>query len=139
MFEHEGRLWYAAWAIEPGPYLAETRLKSVSFDGGDLRVEAEPEFETGTVRRVGAETLFIRADGARMKLGRFTTGANFEDIDLGGLNPTCALPCGDGIVLTGWYPNRLAELYYFKDGAVEQLTHFNDPLWESCDFPSASR
>lgn len=134
MFEHEGRLWYAAWAIEPGPYLAETRLKSVSFDGGDLRVEAEPEFETGTVRRGGAETLFIRADGARMKLGRFTTGANFEDIDLGGLNPTCALPCGDGIVITGWYPNRLAELYYFKDGAVEQLTHFNDPLWESCDF-----
>ena len=55
MFEHEGRLWYAAWAIEPGPYLAETRLKSVSFDGGDLRVEAEPEFETGTVRAAAAQ------------------------------------------------------------------------------------
>ena len=134
LFLRDGRVWYAAWAIEAGDMLAETRLKSVSVNGGDLRVEAEPDFETGTVRQRGGETLFIRADKAAMKLGRFTSGAEFEDIDLFGLNPTCAIPCGDGIVLTGWYPDRLAELYFYKDGELEQLTHFNDALWTEFEF-----
>ena len=136
LFEREGRIWYAAWAIEPGPYLAETRLRSVSLAGGDLRTEAEPEFETGTVRSREGETLFIRADRARMRLGRFTAGAAFEDIDTGELNPTCAIPRGGDIVLTGWYPDRLAELYYYKDGAIEQLTDFNGPLYGSCGLSS---
>lgn len=136
LFARGGRIWYAAWAIEPGDYLAETRLKSVGLDGGDLRVEAEPGFETGAVRRRGDETLFIRADHAEMKLGRFKPGdkAEFDDVELGGLNPTCAIPCGGGIVLTGWYPDRLAELYYYENAELTQLSHFNDALWDGFDF-----
>ncbi len=134
----EGRIYYGAWAIEPGPALASIRVKSVGEAGGDPRLEAAPQWELGCVRQSeAAGTVFTKNYRARPSMARWLEGMTCEDIPTPGVHPTCAIPVGEDVVFTGWEDDRLPEVYRWRDGQVTRLSHQNDRLYETYAFSAA--
>ena len=123
--QREGRIYYGAWAIEDGPAIASIRIKSVSLQGGDVRVDAAPQWELGAVRQREGITLFQRTFQAASVMSRWDGGLRYEDI------PT---PGGKDVIFTGWRRNRLPEIYRWRDGQVTQLSHQNDSLYDTYAF-----
>lgn len=132
--QRNGRVYYGAWAIEDGPAIASIRIKSVSLNGGDMRVDAEPQWELGTVRQRDGVTLFQRTFQAKTIMARWTDELEYEDIPTPGINPTCPISVGEDIIFTGWRSNRLPEIYRWRDGQVTQLSHQNDELYDTYSF-----
>ena len=132
--QRNGRVYYGAWAIEDGPAIASIRIKSVSLNGGDMRVDAEPQWELGTVRQRDGVTLFQRTFQAKSIMARWTDELEYEDIPTPGINPTCPISVGEDIIFTGWRSNRLPEIYRWRDGQVTQLSHQNDELYDTYSF-----
>ena len=132
--QRNGRVYYGAWAIEDGPAIASIRIKSVSLEGGDERVDAEPQWELGAVRQRDGVTLFQRTFQASSVMARWTDGLEYEDVPTPGINPTCPIPVGEDIIFTGWRSNRLPEIYRWRDGQVTQLSHQNDELYGTYSF-----
>lgn len=132
--QREGRVYYGAWAIEDGPAIASIRIKSVSLQGGDVRVDAAPQWELGTVRQREGVTLFQRTFRAASVVSRWDGGLRYEDIPTPGVNPTCPIPVGEDVIFTGWRCNRLPEIYRWRDGQVTQLSHQNDSLYDTYTF-----
>lgn len=132
--QREGRVYYGAWAIEDGPAIASIRIKSVSLQGGDVRVDAAPQWELGTVRQREGITLFQRTFRAASVVSRWDGGLRYEDIPTPGVNPTCPIPVGEDVIFTGWRCNRLPEIYRWRDGQVTQLSHQNDSLYDTYTF-----
>lgn len=132
--QREGRVYYGAWAIEDGPAIASIRIKSVSLQGGDVRVDAAPQWELGTVRQREGVTLFQRTFRAASVVSRWDGGLRYEDIPTPGVNPTCPIPVGEDVIFTGWRCNRLPEIYRWRDGQVTQLSHQNDSLYDTYAF-----
>lgn len=132
--QREGRIYYGAWAIEDGPAIATIRIKSVSLQGGDVRVDAAPQWELGAVRQREGITLFQRTFQAASVMSRWDGGLRYEDIPTPGVNPTCPIPVGKDVIFTGWRRNRLPEIYRWRDGQVTQLSHQNDSLYDTYAF-----
>ena len=132
--QREGRVYYGAWAIEDGPAIASIRIKSVSLQGGDVRVDAAPQWELGAVRQREGITLFQRTFQAASVMSRWDGGLRYEDIPTPGVNPTCPIPVGEDVIFTGWRRNRLPEIYRWRDGQVTQLSHQNDSLYDTYTF-----
>lgn len=132
--QREGRIYYGAWAIEDGPAIASIRIKSVSLQGGDVRVDAAPQWELGAVRQREGITLFQRTFQAASVMSRWDGGLRYEDIPTPGVNPTCPIPVGEDVIFTGWRRNRLPEIYRWRDGQVTQLSHQNDSLYDTYAF-----
>lgn len=132
--QREGRIYYGAWAIEDGPAIASIRIKSVSLQGGDVRVDAAPQWELGAVRQREGITLFQRTFQAASVMSRWDGGLRYEDIPTPGVNPTCPIPVGKDVIFTGWRRNRLPEIYRWRDGQVTQLSHQNDSLYDTYAF-----
>lgn len=132
--QRNGRVYYGAWAIEDGPAIASIRIKSVSLNGGDMRVDAEPQWELGAVCQRDGVTLFQRTFQAKSIMARWTDELEYEDIPTPGINPTCPIPVGEDIIFTGWRSNRLPEIYRWRDGQVTQLSHQNDELYDTYSF-----
>ena len=132
--QREGRIYYGAWAIEDGPAIASIRIKSVSLQGGDARVDAAPQWELGAVRQREGITLFQRTFQAVSMMSRWDGGLRYEDIPTPGVNPTCPIPVGEDVIFTGWRCNRLPEIYRWRDGQVTQLSHQNDSLYDTDTF-----
>lgn len=132
--QREGRIYYGAWAIEDGPAIASIRIKSVSLQGGDVRVDAAPQWELGAVRQREGITLFQRTFQAASVMSRWDGGLRYEDIPTPGVNPTCPIPVGEDVIFTGWRCNRLPEIYRWRDGQVTQLSHQNDSLYDTYTF-----
>lgn len=132
--QREGRIYYGAWAIEDGPAIASIRIKSVSLQGGDVRVDAAPQWELGAVRQREGITLFQRTFQAASVVSRWDGGLRYEDIPTPGVNPTCPIPVGEDVIFTGWRCNRLPEIYRWRDGQVTQLSHQNDSLYDTYTF-----
>lgn len=132
--QREGRIYYGAWAIEDGPAIATIRIKSVSLQGGDVRVDAAPQWELGAVRQREGITLFQRTFQAASVMSRWDGGLRYEDIPTPGANPTCPIPVGKDVIFTGWRRNRLPEIYRWRDGQVTQLSHQNDSLYDTYAF-----
>lgn len=132
--QREGRIYYGAWAIEDGPAIATIRIKSVSLQGGDVRVDAAPQWELGAVRQREGITLFQRTFQAASVMSRWDGGLRYEDIPTPGVNPTCPIPVGKDVIFTGWRRNRLPEIYRWRDGKVTQLSHQNDSLYDTYAF-----
>lgn len=132
--QRDERIYYSAWAIEDGPAIASLRIKSVSKYGGDVRVDAEPEWEIGTVRQCGGITLFQRTFCASSVMSRWTDGLHYEDIPTPGINPTCPIPVREDVVFIGWRSNRLPEIYRWHNGQVTQMSHQNDELYATYEF-----
>ena len=133
----EGRIYFGAWAIEPGPAIASIRIKSVSESGGDLRTEAAPQWELGNVRQQDGRTVFTKNYRAQPSMARWQDGMTCEECPTPGVFPTCAIPVGEDIVFTGWEENRLPEVYRYRDGQVTRLSHQNDRLYETYTFSAA--
>lgn len=132
--QREGRVYYGAWAIEDGPAIASIRIKSVSLQGGDVRVDAAPQWELGAVRQREGITLFQRTFQAASVMSRWDGGLRYEDIPTPGINPTCPIPVGEDVIFTGWRCNRLPEIYRWRDGQVTQMSHQNDSLYDTYTF-----
>ena len=132
--QRNGRVYYGAWAIEDGPAIASIRIKSVSLNGGDMRVDAEPQWELGAVCQRDGVTLFQRTFQAKTIMARWTDELEYEDIPTPGINPTCPISVGEDIIFTGWRSNRLPEIYRWRDGQVTQLSHQNDELYDTYSF-----
>lgn len=132
--QREGRIYYGAWAIEDGPAIASIRIKSVSLQGGDVRVDAAPQWELGAVRQREGITLFQRTFQAASVMSRWDGGLRYEDIPTPGVNPTCPIPVGKDVIFTGWRRNHLPEIYRWRDGQVTQLSHQNDSLYDTYAF-----
>lgn len=132
--QREGRIYYGAWAIEDGPAIASIRIKSVSLQGGDVRVDAAPQWELGAVRQREGITLFQRTFQAASVMSRWDGGLRYEDIPTLGVNPTRPIPVGEDVIFTGWRRNRLPEIYRWRDGQVTQLSHQNDSLYDTYAF-----
>ena len=132
--QRNGRVYYGAWAIEDGPAIASIRIKSVSLNGGDMRVDAEPQWELGAVCQRDGVTLFQRTFQAKSIMARWTDELEYEDIPTPGINPTCPISVGEDIIFTGWRSNRLPEIYRWRDGQVTQLSHQNDELYDTYSF-----
>ena len=132
--QREGRIYYGAWAIEDGPAIATIRIKSVSLQGGDVRVDAAPQWELGAVRQREGITLFQRTFQAASVMSRWDGGLRYEDSPTPGVNPTCPIPVGKDVIFTGWRRNRLPEIYRWRDGQVTQLSHQNDSLYDTYAF-----
>ena len=132
--QREGRVYYGAWAIEDGPAIASIRIKSVSLQGGDVRVDAAPQWELGAVRQREGITLFQRTFQAASVMSRWDGGLRYEDIPTPGINPTCPIPVGEDVIFTGWRRNHLPEIYRWRDGQVTQMSHQNDSLYDTYTF-----
>lgn len=132
--QREGRVYYGAWAIEDGPAIASIRIKSVSLQGGDVRVDAAPQWELGAVRQREGITLFQRTFQAASVMSRWDGGLRYEDIPTPGIDPTCPIPVGEDVIFTGWRCNRLPEIYRWRDGQVTQMSHQNDSLYDTYTF-----
>lgn len=132
--QREGRVYYGAWAIEDGPAIASIRIKSVSLQGGDVRVDAAPQWELGAVRQREGITLFQRTFRAASVVSRWDGGLRYEDIPTPGVNPTCPIPVGEDVIFTGWHRNRLPEVYRWREGQVTQMSHQNDSLYDTYTF-----
>lgn len=134
----DGRVYYGAWAIESGPAVASIRIKSVSEAGGDMRTEAEPQWELGCVRQSEQfGTVFTKNWRARPSMARWLESMTYEELPTPGVCPTCAIPVGEDVVFTGWEDNRLPEVYRWREGQVTRLSHQNDRLYETYAFSAA--
>ena len=130
----DGRIYYAAWAVEEGPAVAAVRVKSVSEAGGDMRTDADPDWDLGTVRQREGQTLAILTSRACPQMSRWMGGTDFEAVPTPGICPNCAYPVGEDIVFSGWEENRLPEIYRLHDGEVTRLSHQNDALYAEYTF-----
>ena len=101
MARRNGRIYYGAWAIEEGPKIASVRIKSVSEWGGDLRVDAEPDWELGSVRECEGKVVFIKNFCARSFAAVWNEGMTYTELPLGEVNPVAISPAGERIYLAG--------------------------------------
>lgn len=128
------RIHYAAWAIEAGPKIAAIRIRSVSEGGGDLRTDAEPDWELGSLRQREGKTMVIRTLRSVPEMARWEPDGSFTRLATPGVCPTRAIPVGEDVVFTAWEPNRLQEVYRWRGGEVVRLTHHNDELYRTYAF-----
>lgn len=134
MARREDRIYYGAWAIEPGPAIASIRIKSVSEQGGDLRIDAEPDWELGSVRQRDGQTVFVRTYRAESTMSVWKDGLTYENLPTPGINPIAVAPTGDKIYFVGWEKDCLAEVYVYEKSQITRLSHQNDRLFAECAF-----
>ena len=126
-----GRLLAHGW-VYSGDRVGTMHLISVNETGGDVRVDDTVEW----FPEAACGDWFVKVWQAHPTLCRRqeSLGA-YREYDTAGVQPVNMVPLTNGDVLVnGWLPGRLAELWLLHEGAVTQLSHLNDELYAECSF-----